>query len=217
MLSHLTVYNLVGVAWNCIKPLYNCLGWIPHLVFSSVGISTSQSHISEVSVGDKRIRRFDWFGFDKQYWLRRRQQCQTLQAFESFPCVLGNHTGQSYCPLSIRILAAAEILPVAIQETRFLAINTHKHTHFQCCQFLLAVTLSFTRVPIHHLVNSSCQSISVLSFEMSMVAGRMGQVFQFVWRQFFFKLPPHLLGDETNAEPFPRWFTFLHCHHCHLS
>ena len=78
---------------------------------------------------------------------------------------------------------------------------------------LLVVTLSLIRTysSSRPLVNSSCQSISILSFEMSMAGGdnllKVGQLFQFVRRQFFFKLPPNHFfsftpGHETDVEPF---------------
>ena len=60
------------------------------------------------------------------------------------------------------------------------------------------------------LVNSCCQSISILSFEMSKAGGsnlfRVGQGFQFVRRQFFLEyvsrpLFPFISGHETNAKP----------------
>ena len=139
---------------------------------------------------------------------------------------------QSDClVLSIRTLAAAEILPLAIPETRYFAANAHT-LHWHCKTHtlhwhifsMLPISLSLVTTPclssgpIHHLVNSCCHSISILSFEIRQWADAIcwkwvGQVFQFVRRQFFFKLPPtHFFsvtpGHQTNPEPFARWPTF---------
>ena len=98
-------------------------------------------------------------------------------------------------------------------------ICTNKYTVFKSCQFQLVVTLSSisTYSSSRPLVNSSRQSISILSFEMSMAGGsnllKVGQLFQFVRQQFFFKLPPNHFfsftpGHETDVEPFVWWPTF---------